>query len=85
MESTFATALHIRKVRHLENIEIPLDGRNRKNLLLTGKSGSGKTSVLEELVSHLEYIVSESFYTEEMCRAKISHYERKTQQLTDSE
>lgn len=85
MELTFATALHIRKVRHLENIEIPLDGQHRKNLILTGKNGSGKTSVLEELVSHLEYIVSEAFHSEDECRTQIMAFEKMIRQLTDSE
>ena len=85
MESTFATALHIRKVRHLENIDIPLDGQKCKNLILTGKNGSGKTSVLKALVSHLEYIVSEAFRPEEECRAQIMAVEKRIQHLTDSE
>ncbi len=43
----FATAIEIRKVRHLENIKIEISETERKHLILTGKNGSGKTSVLE--------------------------------------
>ena len=46
--SNFITELKIKKVRHLENIDIKL-GDEKKHLILTGKNGSGKTSVLEEL------------------------------------
>ena len=46
--SNFITELNIKKVRHLENIDIKL-GNEKKHLILTGKNGSGKTSVLEEL------------------------------------
>ena len=68
MESTFLTGIHIHKVRHLENIEIPLSAGERKNLLITGKNGSGKTSVLEALVGHLQYITKETYFPEDTCR-----------------
>jgi recombinational DNA repair ATPase RecF len=45
--SNFITEINIKKVRHLENIDIVL-GDEKKHLILTGKNGSGKTSVLEE-------------------------------------
>ena len=61
MEQTFLTDIEIKKVRHLENISIPLDKNKRKHLILTGKNGSGKTSVLEEIVQHFNYILSDSF------------------------
>jgi len=46
--SNFITEINIGKVRHLENIDIKL-GNEKKHLILTGKNGSGKSSVLEEL------------------------------------
>lgn len=61
MDATFMTALHIRNVRHLKNIQIPLSQEERKSLILTGKNGSGKTSVLIALEKFLEYAVSSSF------------------------
>lgn len=61
MEQTFLTDIEIKKVRHLEDISIPLDKNKRKHLILTGKNGSGKTSVLEELVQHFNYILSDQF------------------------
>ena len=54
MDATFMTALHIRHVRHLKDIRIPLSIQERKSLILTGKNGSGKTSVLEALEKFLE-------------------------------
>ena len=56
MEPTFLTAIHIHKVRHLTDIGIPLSSDVRKNLILTGKNGSGKTSVLKVLAAHLAYV-----------------------------
>ncbi len=54
MEQTFLTQINIEKVRHLEKITIPLDKDKRKHLILTGKNGSGKTSVLEAMVKYVE-------------------------------
>lgn len=54
MEQTFLTDIKIEKVRHLENILIPLGAKKRKHLILTGKNGSGKTSVLEAMVRYIQ-------------------------------
>lgn len=43
MVQIFMTSLLIHKVRHLENITIPLAEDSVKHLILTGKNGSGKT------------------------------------------
>ena len=48
-DDVFITDLTIHKVRHLKDIHIPLSKDERKHLILTGKNGSGKTSVLESL------------------------------------
>ena len=64
MEQTFLTKVDIKKVRHLHDISIPLSNESRKHLLLTGKNGSGKTSVLEALVRHLQFIVSNQYQPE---------------------
>ena len=53
MEQLFIADITIEKVRHLENIRIPLSGEKRKHLILTGCNGSGKTSLLEVLAHYL--------------------------------
>lgn len=53
MEEIFIKNIHINKVRHLENINIPISETERKHLILTGKNGSGKTSVLLEIKNWL--------------------------------
>lgn len=47
MEQLFITDININKLRHLENIQINISQTERKHLILTGKNGSGKTSMLE--------------------------------------
>ena len=59
MEQTFLTGINIENVRHLSNILIPLDKNMRKHLILTGKNGSGKTSVLEAAVKYIRSFLGE--------------------------
>ena len=70
MEQTFLTELKINKVRHLRDITIPLSKTERKNLILTGKNGSGKTSVLNEIAKYLELVLSEKYVVVEELAAK---------------
>lgn len=55
----FITSIHINEVRHLKNIEIKLNPEKRQHLILTGKNGSGKTSVLKAIRNHLQMINDE--------------------------
>lgn len=56
MERLYITKLTIDKVRHLKDISIPLSENQIKHLILTGKNGSGKTSVVEALARYLDKI-----------------------------
>jgi predicted ATP-binding protein involved in virulence len=49
MRDVFITKIHIDKVRHLQNVDITLSEIERRHLILTGKNGSGKTSLLEAM------------------------------------
>lgn len=73
--TTFMTALHINHVRHLKDIHIPLSTKERKSLILTGKNGSGKTSVLESLKQFLEYVISESCSSKSECEQQLSQWQ----------
>lgn len=80
MDATFMTALHICHVRHLRDVRISLSQEQPKVLILTGKNGSGKTSVLDALEKFLEYIVSPNFSTKEQCLASVANYEKRISQ-----
>jgi predicted ATP-binding protein involved in virulence len=54
--SIYLTKIHVNKVFHLENFDIDLDSNEKKHLILTGKNGSGKTSLLNSLVYFLQII-----------------------------
>lgn len=52
----FISEINIEKLYHLSNITIELDTTKRQHLLLTGKNGSGKTSLLLRLVRYLKVL-----------------------------
>lgn len=62
MEQLFITNLTIEKVRHLRNISIPLSENRIKHLILTGKNGSGKTSVAEALSGYLNNVFEDEYF-----------------------
>lgn len=84
MEQTFFTDIKIEKVRHLENIRIPLGTQKRKHLILTGKNGSGKTSVLEAMVRYIQSFLGEDSIALEKIR-RLQKYYFALDHLKDSE
>ena len=54
--SNFLTSIHINKIFHLKNFDIPIDEKEKKHLIITGKNGSGKTSLLNALVEFFQHI-----------------------------
>lgn len=84
MEQTFFTDIKIEKVRHLENIRIPLGTKKRKHLILTGKNGSGKTSVLEAMVRYIQSFLGEDSIALEKIR-RLQKYYFALNHLKDSE
>ncbi len=59
MGKIYITNLKIKSLRHLHDIEIPLLD-DKKNLIITGKNGSGKTSVLDSLSKYLDSVANNS-------------------------
>ena len=59
MKEYFISEIDIEKLYHLSDITIKLDSNKRQHLLLTGKNGSGKTSLLLEIEKFLRAINDE--------------------------
>ena len=57
----YITEIKIEELRHLSNITIELKKNKRTNLLLTGKNGSGKTTVLQAVKKYLNAITEEKY------------------------
>ncbi len=49
MTEKFITHIHIDSVRHVKDLDILLSNSQRKHLIITGKNGSGKTSLLDAI------------------------------------
>lgn len=59
MDATYITKIKIKNVRHLREIEISLSENEMKHLIITGKNGSGKTSLLEAIRLFLLFTTDE--------------------------
>ena len=70
MQDTFITKIHINKVRHLENVDIELSEHERRHLIITGKNGSGKTSLLEAIRASVVMRQLETLGNQEECRVQ---------------
>ncbi|MCM1234623.1 MAG: AAA family ATPase [Ruminococcus flavefaciens] len=57
----YITEINIEKLRHLSHIIISLNSEKRQNLIITGKNGSGKTSLLLALEKYLQAINDKIF------------------------
>ncbi|MBU3204400.1 AAA family ATPase [Clostridium algidicarnis] len=63
MNENYITKIYIDKVRNLKDITIELSDSEKKHLILTGKNGSGKTSVLSAVKSYLKSIEENQYLT----------------------
>lgn len=68
MSNTFISKIHINEVRHIRNFEIPISETERKHLIITGKNGSGKTSMLIELKNILSLVLNREFFNIEQTK-----------------
>lgn len=66
MGQVYITKIHIDKVRHLQDIDIPISEQGMKHLILTGKNGSGKTSLINALDGYLNSVST----TNDPCEAR---------------
>lgn len=64
MEQVYIKKLNINKVRHLCQIEVPVSEGKMKHLIITGKNGSGKTSLLNAISGFIDLLTSNQNLTE---------------------
>lgn len=64
MNQIFIEKIHIDHVRHLKNIDISLSKDSMRPLIITGKNGAGKTSLLDSLSVYLNSITMDSGFDE---------------------
>ena len=79
--SRYIKNIHINKVRHLKDINIPLEKEDYPHLMITGKNGSGKTSLLNAIANHIERIANDNYKSFESYEGHIEYFEK---QLKDN-
>lgn len=79
--SRYIKNIHINKVRHLRDINIPLEKEDYPHLMITGKNGSGKTSLLNAIANHIERIANDDYKSFESYERQIEYWEK---QLKDN-
>ena len=67
--------IHINQVRHLKDINIPLEKDAYPHLMITGKNGSGKTSLLNAIANHIERIANDTYKNFENYEKSIEYWE----------
>lgn len=55
--SNYITAIKVNHILHLQDFVIPVDEKEKKHLIITGKNGSGKTILLNAVIENLSRIV----------------------------
>lgn len=83
MNQAYITNIIIDHVRHLKDIEIPLSENRMKHLIITGKNGSGKTSLLDALAAYLDVITHPAAYRD--CRKKLEQSKEELQNVISRE
>lgn len=85
MEDIFIQKIIVEEVRNIKNFEIQLDDNLKKHLIITGKNGSGKTSLLNELKVYLNFgIVENQFVYENSISEALENLENQKQNLANT-
>ena len=58
MANTFITKIQVNESRNIKDLTIPLSENKCRHLVITGKNGSGKTSLLNDLFKFLQQVDS---------------------------
>lgn len=76
-------SIHINKVRHLADIEIPVcEGGDFCHLFLTGKNGSGKTSLLQSMWRHVCLIANDIHLLHLSYRWNLHNWEKQKEEAS---
>lgn len=84
MKETYITKIYVENSRNVKDLEINLSNNKRQHLILTGKNGSGKTSLLLEINKFLNQIENGNFQhlTNHRHQYKSLENQKLNQQLT---
>ena len=74
MDDIFATKINVNQSRNIHNLFIPISEEERRHLIITGKNGSGKTSLLMDLFTFLNQIKTGHYDKYEEHKNNLSSY-----------
>lgn len=80
----FITDIKIFKCRNITDLNIPLNSNERRHLIITGKNGSGKTSLLEFLLEYLKQKQDKKYSYNTILNSTLEN-EKKIESLNDPE
>lgn len=76
MKESFITEIKAKNCPIVGDIEISLDKKRRKHLIITGKNGSGKTTFLKEMNKFFLRVLNKKFETQKTFLSRIDRYEK---------
>lgn len=82
MFDIFIKSIFIEQVRNISNISIPISEHERKNLIITGKNGSGKTSLLNAIIQNISFLIQEGDFKQ--LEYQIAYNEETVKTLIDN-
>ncbi|MEM8642470.1 MAG: AAA family ATPase [Cyanobacteria bacterium P01_G01_bin.54] len=81
MEEIFVTKIDIHQARNVKDLTIELSEAKRRHLIITGKNGSGKTSLLLELNKYLQSLIKGEPVDREWLEGEIKNVENDINKL----
>jgi len=85
MAELFLQNIDIKKVRNIENFIIPLSAVEKKHLIITGKNGSGKTSLLNSINRYLSTLAERKDFSSRVVLLKEYDQLMNKESLTENE
>lgn len=84
IKGNFISKIYIKNVRNISNVEINLSKYDKKHLILTGKNGSGKTSVLQEFKKFMKSVENNEVQYTYQCKEKIDDLHSKIDRVENN-
>lgn len=81
----FIKNIHINKLFHLENFDIPIENENCPHLIITGKNGSGKTVLMNAVSDFIQTVKSDTNFWTPQYGGWLEQSEKKLEKARDQE
>ena len=82
---SYIKGVKVNRVRNIKNLDIPLNTEQRSHLILTGKNGSGKTSLLTELNTFLNMVFNDQYKTFKADKTNLENFKLSLANLQSSD